>query len=89
MRLGLAGLAAVLLLTGCSADEADIPQVESTIEKWAVEQHIGRVSVDCPDSIDWDTGENFHCVMTDKGGETARVTVTMENDDGDVTWVLG
>lgn len=88
MRLGLVLVSALLLVAGCSSQEADIPGIESGIEEWAAKQDIGRVSVDCPDSIEWKTGSDFHCVMTDKQGSSARVTVTMENDDGDVTWVM-
>lgn len=81
----------LVLLAGCSADEADIPNIEHEIKTWAQDQAPAgtRVKVDCPDTIEWRTGGDFHCIVTDRQGASLRVTVTMENDAGDVTWTAG
>lgn len=47
-----------------------------------------RVSVDCPDPVEWRVGETFRCVVA-QGRQSILVTVTMENDDGYVTWQAG
>lgn len=84
-----AGVLLLLPITACGG-EADIPAIEDEIETWAREDlnARGRITADCPDSMEWRTGDDFHCILTDQTG-SVRVTVTMENDAGDVTWMLG
>lgn len=45
----------------------------------------GKVTVNCPDQIDWRVGGDFHCIGK-AGGQRFGVTVSMENDAGDITW---
>lgn len=66
--------------------EADIPAIEKAIRDDLADQG-SNATVDCPSSIDWEAGSEFHCVATDDQGGRYRVTVSMENDEGDVTWV--
>lgn len=84
------GVVLLAALTACG-QEADIPAIESEITTWAEDNSPEGtdIEVDCPDTIEWRTGGDFHCIVSDQNGETVRVTVTMENDDGDVTWVVG
>lgn len=88
MRWGI--VAAALLLAGCSSAEADVGLIEDEIADGLVEQVNARgVTVDCPDSIAWETGGEFHCFAEDRAGRSSRVTVHMENDEGEWSWVVG
>lgn len=73
-------------------EPVDIDHVESEIEVGLAEQlgeDAGPYSVDCPDSMEWEPGRDFHCFAEDGVGNSSRVTVTMENDDGEWSWILG
>ena len=86
-KIGGAVLATVLL-AGCgSGEEADIPGIEQNIEHGVAKQsgYSGTVTVNCPDQIDWRVGGDFHCIGK-AGRQRFGVTVSMENDAGDVTW---
>ncbi len=86
MALGLALWAGTLLF---GKEPADIPRIERHIEAELGEQiGVGSVSVECPSEIEWETGEDFRCVATSGDGSRVMVTVYMENDAGDVTWVV-
>lgn len=67
--------------------EADIPAIENAIVEDQADQGFA-VSVDCPSSVDWEVGGEFHCIATDDQDGRYRVTVSMENADGDVTWAF-
>jgi hypothetical protein len=77
-------LLAALLLAGCSGQAVDTDEIEATIAKQMRDQIDGNPNVACPDGLDWQTGGEFHCIAK-VDGQTARVTVTMENDT-DWTW---
>jgi hypothetical protein len=82
-------VAAAALLAGCGSGggEADIPGIEQNIEHGVAKQsgYDGKVTVNCPDQIDWRVGGDFHCIGK-AGGQRFGVTVSMENDAGDITW---
>lgn len=88
----LIGVAVLVAIYGAQhlfmGDELDIPALEAEIESGVLEQTGQRLTVDCPDSIDWETGEEFHCIAESRQGQRGRVTVTMENDEGEVIWEL-
>lgn len=89
MRISLAGaVVGMTLLSGCGGAEADIPAIEAELGDWANQQGLAAATVDCPTSVDWEVGGDFHCVIT-SAGQTYRVSVTMEDDQGTVTWALG
>ena len=77
---------ALLVLTGCGVSEVDIDVVEEDITSGVKEQMDQEVSVDCPDQVDWATGETFTCDVEDADGNVEEATVKMLNDDGDVEW---
>jgi len=80
----LAGAFVVWVLV--SPDEADIPAIEKEISQGVQEQGGVAVDVDCPDTVEWQSGQTFHCDVAAEDGTTGKATVTMENDDGDITW---
>jgi hypothetical protein len=80
----------LLPLAACSrGPDADIPAIEHQIRTGIREQTGEKVTVKCPDTIAWHTGGEFHCFATNRAGNSVRVTVSMENDQGDASWVLG
>lgn len=91
------GLVALAVLIGAGVlwqttrpDERDSAPIESAIRAWT-DKHTPNpapISVVCPDPVEWHVGGTFHCLIRQKQ-QTLRVTVTMENDAGDVTWVTG
>lgn len=91
------GVAAVVVLVAVGgwymflrADERSTADIEDEIHSWADERTEGggAITVECPDPIEWRVGETFHCILS-QGEQTVGVTVTMENDDGAVTWRAG
>jgi hypothetical protein len=79
-------LAGSLFLGGCTA----------TVETDALEQQIGDelaaqagvvpVSVDCPDDVAAEAGATFECVATADDGSIATITVTQQDDQGNLRW---
>ena len=70
--------------------KANIASIETGIELDLMAQSEEAVTVDCPSSIEWDTGDSFNCIATVGPGnatdEKYRVVVDMENDEGEYTW---
>ena len=54
-------VSALLVLTGCSVSEVDIDVVEEDITSGIKEQLDSEATVDCPDQVDWKTGDSFTC----------------------------
>jgi hypothetical protein len=88
----------LLLLTACGGGNSDPSSKPTTttimhgaldakMKLWAVRQHIvpAPASVQCPSGIPIKAGTDFHCLVRG-GGQTVRVTVTIENDKGYLTW---
>lgn len=91
LLIGAAVFAAVwVVFRLLETQEVDVPKVEQEIETWAQTDLDARgdVEADCPESIEWQTGSDFHCILSDRTG-SVRVTVTMENDEGEMTLVVG
>ena len=87
----LVALAAVAVLAGCGTTEhIDNTRLEGQIHAWAVkkQQADPSVKVNCPPDIPIKAGATFHCLIS-VGKQTVRLAVTIENSDGDVTWVIG
>jgi len=84
-------LAVSLALAGCSigTSELDIPKLEEEIGSGVLEQAGLDVSVECPDQVDIEAGKSFECEVTPAdGGAAATAEVTMEDEDGNITWEL-
>lgn len=69
-------------------DERSTDDVADQIEAWAEEKGARSAEADCPDPVEWRVGETFRCILT-VDDQDVRVTVTMENDQGEVTWITG
>jgi hypothetical protein len=80
--------AALLTLTACGVTEVDIDAVEENITSEVKDQLDADVTVDCPDQVDWETGESFTCDVAAEEGTTRQANVTMVDDDGNVRWEL-
>lgn len=87
-----AGLVALILLglivsLALGPSSIDAAKVEHEIVSGVEEQSGIAVTVDCPDGVDIEVGKTFHCVVEKVGsGGRALADVTIENEDGDVTW---
>ena len=77
---------ALLLLTACGVTEVDVDAVEEDIVSEVGEQADADVTADCPDQVDWETGESFACDVEFDDGSTRQVDVKMVDDDGNVMW---
>jgi hypothetical protein len=88
-RLALAGL--LLTLTACGHHPATLDQqrLEGKIKAWAVKNSgpNTQVKVTCPADIPIKPQTDFHCLVSDQHGTALRVTVTIEDATGYVTWV--
>ena len=78
---------ALLMLTACGASEVDIDVVEESITDGVKEDLDADATVDCPDQVDWKTGESFTCAVEGVEG-TSEAKVTMIDDEGQVEWEL-
>jgi hypothetical protein len=87
VALAVIGASAVI---GGRSKTIDDVRLESKIKTWAVEKQDASpsVKVSCPSGVQIKSGATFHCLLS-AGRETARLTVTIENNNGDVTWVVG
>lgn len=88
-------LALATVLVGCDGTFTvtrylDVERLESTIAD-GLEEQTGLTieSVDCPDEIAMEAGNEFECTAVDSGGSTAAVTVTQDDADGNITWSVG
>ena len=85
-----------LSLSGCSGVVAalnggvtiDGPAVEADIESSVLEQQGISVTVECPDPFVAKPGESRNCLVTAEDGTTAMAKVSVENSEGDITWVI-
>jgi len=87
--LTLFGAAWVGIAWLLTPDEVDTEAIEDGVAAGLRDELGGRYVVDCPDSMEWETGEEFHCFAEDQDGQLARITVSMENDDGEWSWIVG
>lgn len=77
-------------LGGSATGTVDHVRLETEIHDWAVQKEKADPSVkaQCPSDIPIKAGSTFHCFLSG-GGQSVRVTVTIENHKGDVSWVVG
>ncbi len=76
---------AALALSGC-ATEIDDKKTEAFIAKSVREQVGARVeSVSCPTGLTARKGDTFECTVTGSDGTSGEATVTMKDDEGNVS----
>jgi hypothetical protein len=64
----------------------DSPLLESNIVATYADNDIA-VTAECPDPFVARPGESRNCLVTDDYGTTAIIKVSVENTNGDFTWV--
>ncbi len=76
------------LLTACSAT-LNTQKLEDEIKKGIEEQTDTNVSsISCPQTVELEEGDTFECDVEASDGSKASVTVTQQDDEGNVTWKL-
>lgn len=76
------------LLTACSAT-LNTQKLEDEIKKGIEEQTDTNVSsISCPQKVELEEGDTFECDVEASDGSKASVTVTQQDDEGNVTWKL-
>lgn len=92
VRLLLVLMAAVAVTSACQVSVGgglDIDRIEQEIATGIEEQTgIAVTSVECPEDVEAEAGNNFTCTVTAEDGDTASVDVTQEDDEGNVRWNL-
>lgn len=67
----------------------NITRIEEVIsEDLATQVGVAIVSVECPDDVVMEAGNDFECTATDEQGNTGVVTVTQDDDEGNISWKL-
>lgn len=91
---GFPALILTVVLTGCDGSltvtrSIDVDRLETTLTDGLTEQFGATIqSVECPDEIAMEAGDEFECTATDDQGNTGVVTVTQDDDEGNITWKL-
>lgn len=92
VRLLLVLVAAAAVTSACQVSVGgglDIDQIEQEIATGIEDQTgISVTSVECPQDVEAEAGNNFTCTVTAEDGSTATVDVTQEDDEGNVRWNL-
>ena len=95
-RMHGVGLAAAALvvgvgLAGCSmsAGSLDMAKAQTEIAK-GIEEQTGAtgVTVTCPESVPIEQGATFNCTANTAAGESATITATQTDDQGNITWKI-
>ena len=80
-------IAACLALSACGEDKLDTANIEDEIAPRLAEDYGTKdAEVSCPDDVSAEEGGAFNCDVTAPGGVEAKVRVTQQDDDGNVTW---
>lgn len=90
MKLLRAGIIGALclstaLLVGCSKT-LNTDDVEGQISSGLTEQVGGEFTVDCPADPPAEAGGTFECTATSAEGQTATITVTQDDAEGNLSW---
>lgn len=94
LRFGslVGAIALATALSGCSVSiggsTVDIQKAENEIAKGIQEQAGVAVEVSCPEDVEAEAGGQFTCTATDTDGNEGAVSVTQEDDEGNIQWEL-
>jgi hypothetical protein len=81
----LAGLVAVALAACTRTVNTDALEQQIAAELQA-QAGVTPSSVDCPDDVEAEAGGTFTCTATTDDGSTATITVTQQDDEGNLRW---
>lgn len=94
VRWQFPALILIVALAGCDGTLTvtrylDVERLETTLTD-GLEEQTGAVieSVECPDEIPLEAGNEFECTATDDQGNTGTIIVTQDDDEGSITWRL-
>jgi hypothetical protein len=81
------------LLAACSvsigSNNLNTDKLETEIENGIEDQvQISGITVDCPDDVEIEEGNDFECTAKDDQGNERSVDVTQTDDEGNVEWKL-
>jgi hypothetical protein len=76
---------ATIALAACGTKQLDTAEAERTIAKRLGDQAGTKVTIDCPDDVELKKGDRFDCNAKSRN-DTAKVTVTQLDDEGNVRW---
>jgi hypothetical protein len=81
----LAVLVAVALAACTRTVNTDALEQQIAAELQA-QANVTPSSVDCPDDVEAEAGGTFTCTATADDGSTATITVTQQDDEGNLRW---
>lgn len=88
--LPVLAVAAAATLAGCSVSvggsDLDTGDVETEIQEGLTDEGIDGATVECPEDIEAEEGNEFTCTATATDGSTAQILVTQTDDDGSFRW---
>jgi Domain of unknown function (DUF4333) len=90
----LLALVVTAALAGCDGNFTvtrflDVDRLETTLTEGLEEQTgVAIESVECPEEVPMEAGNEFECIATDDQGNTGTIIVTQDDDEGNITWVL-
>jgi Domain of unknown function (DUF4333) len=85
VRLVMAALATVALAACTKTVNTDALEQQIAAELQA-QAGVTPSSVDCPDDVEAEAGGTFTCTATADDGSTATITVTQQDDQGNLRW---
>jgi hypothetical protein len=88
MRTRTILVAALVALTlGACSRTVDTSELEGQIaSELQAQAGVTPSSVDCPDDVQAEAGATFTCTATADDGSTATITVTQQDDQGNLRW---
>lgn len=81
-------LAALMLAAVACTKTLDTSQLETDLQKQLQDQVGQSLTVTCPDNQPVKTGASFECTAKAESGPTFTVTVTQQDDAGNVKWKI-
>jgi hypothetical protein len=85
--LGIALAAVLALLNSVSSrTRLDTAAIEQQVAESLSQSSGLTTTVVCPDDVTLERGATFECTATTDTGLTARIQVTQDDDQGNVTW---
>jgi hypothetical protein len=81
-------IVSIALLASAGGTSLDRLLVEQQITAGIMEQLDIEATVVCPEIMTGTMGTSFECVATDFNGDQVIVDVTIEDDQGNVTWEI-